>query len=548
MSVTDLTSTTWKIYREPVCSIGEFNLGDTYNHTFNINFISNNNNYTSFRLYRHWYEEEYSDDIYDDETGEVINTDTYTEERDEHYIYYNTVRVHEQTEATDDWSDDAHDEEIDDYISPYQTIEITGGTDASNSDLETWLLANAELVTPEPEPEPEPEGITDLTGYTWVGNSSLSNIAPSGTDITSKDGMAENYAINFTCNNVSYTYFNVLDRDYSPYGYFYSNEALNSDDGTTVVYTESWISDNFKTIQIIGGTDATNSNLIAWLQNNGTLTQSAPVTPPLRMYYGNKAIEKIVIRQNDTNLEVASTSCDVPVSFADASWSQIKQICKSGKAKSNWNIGDIKTITDTNGDTYHVEIINIEPAPYGRYKYVSDNSPVTVVFQFVELYKTKYRINSSKVAYKTTEINTTTLPNILSTFTELNSVLEPIVIDCIENTSSSSSNVEGVECKLFLPAQQEIAPLDYSPGYKNYIYEANSTYANSYWGPFNKYNGAGGSEILKKKIYNSDNYGEYWLRTPVYAHTAYQSIGEAGGTVGARNPSTSEYLSICFAL
>lgn len=136
--------------------------------------------------------------------------------------------------------------------------------------------------------------IGDLTGYTWVGNSSLSNIAPSGTDITSKDGMAENYAINFTCNNVSYTYFNVLDRDYSPYGYFYSNEALNSDDGTTVVYTESWISDNFKTIQIIGGTDATNSNLIAWLENNGTLT--APVVQSTgKIVVGTKQVKKVYI-------------------------------------------------------------------------------------------------------------------------------------------------------------------------------------------------------------------------------------------------------------
>ena len=277
----NLTNTTWKLDRELNCSIGQFELGDEYSHTFNINFTSNGNTYNSLRLYRHWYEEEMSEDAYDDETGDVIDTNTWTEEYEDNEIYYGNSSYYN---GADDWDGDDADGNGG-YESPYQTIIITGGTDTTNSDLITWLENNATQQS---------QVITDLTGYTWVGNSSLSNIAPSGTDITSKDGMAENYAINFTCNNVSYTYFNILDRDYSPYGYFYSNEALNSDDGTTVVYTESWISDNFKTIQIIGGTDATNSNLIAWLQNNGTL--SAPVVQPIgKIFVGTKQVKKIYI-------------------------------------------------------------------------------------------------------------------------------------------------------------------------------------------------------------------------------------------------------------
>lgn len=192
----------------------------------------------------------------------------------------------------------------------YKTIYITGGVSVNANALLDWFNANGTQVANPTPPSPS-QVITDLTGYTWVGNSSLSNIAPSGTDITSKDGMAENYAINFTCNNVSYTYFNVLDRDYSPYGYFYSNEALNSDDGTTVVYTESWISDNFKTIQIIGGTDATNSNLIAWLQNNGTLTQSAP-SSNVEMWFGDRKVESISFVQNGTLKEVIGINYDAP--------------------------------------------------------------------------------------------------------------------------------------------------------------------------------------------------------------------------------------------
>ena len=156
----NLTNTTWKLDRELNCSIGQFELGDEYSHTFNINFTSNGNTYNSLRLYRHWYEEEMSEDEYDDETGDVIDTNTWTEEHEDNEIYYGNSSYYN---GADDWDGDDADGNGG-YESPYQTITITGGTDTTNSDLITWLENNATQQS---------QVITDLTGYTWVGNSSL---------------------------------------------------------------------------------------------------------------------------------------------------------------------------------------------------------------------------------------------------------------------------------------------------------------------------------------------------------------------------------------
>lgn len=396
--------------------------------------------------------------------------------------------------------------------------------------------------------------ITDLTGYTWVGNSSLSNIAPSGTDITSKDGMSENYAINFTCNNVSYTYFNVLDRDYSPYGYFYSNEALNGDNGTTLVYTESWISDSFKTIQIIGGTDATNSNLIAWLQNNGTLTQSAP-SSNFEMWFGDKKIESIAFVQNGTTKEVVDTSLDLPKPLQECSWTEIKQICKDGNAKKYWQVGDTKTITCTDGYTYTIRIVDMQE---GRYAYVSDNSPTHCVFELQQTYSTTQYLASSGASevglYKNTPMHTTYLPNILKTFNDIKNVLENVYITCL--TSINDDTFESVSAKVFLPSAVEY--MDYTLSTSSYNARMNmeriSPYDNTLFDVFDYYKT---HSAEKKKITDGTIANTYWTR--LYQVSGYWNviatpIDQSGTTISNQypalrngNPSKS-WVIFCFAL
>lgn len=91
--------------------------------------------------------------------------------------------------------------------------------------------------------------ITDLTGTTWVGNNSLSI-----------DFGVNTYNINFTSNNVNYTSITL------------NGVQVNIRYNSTTVYDDfnNWTNNEYKTIQITGGTDATNSNLISWLQANAT--------------------------------------------------------------------------------------------------------------------------------------------------------------------------------------------------------------------------------------------------------------------------------------
>lgn len=113
------------------------------------------------------------------------------------------------------------------------------------------------------------ETITDLTGYTWVGNDyvDLSNF-----------GKAANspYYINFNdANNISYTnihfeYFGPMEDECK---LFYSSSDVGYGSGINEIW---FYSSALKTIQFTGGTDATNSTLIAWLEANGTLTAPQP--------------------------------------------------------------------------------------------------------------------------------------------------------------------------------------------------------------------------------------------------------------------------------
>lgn len=105
--------------------------------------------------------------------------------------------------------------------------------------------------------------VTNLTGYTWVGND-----WPWTTNFVSKN-------INFTSNGNNYTNFRTtdvyipdLDERVPAIEYDY-NEVYNSNDG--------WDNSSLKTIDIKGGADAGDLNFITLLEGLGTLTPT-PVT------------------------------------------------------------------------------------------------------------------------------------------------------------------------------------------------------------------------------------------------------------------------------
>ena len=100
--------------------------------------------------------------------------------------------------------------------------------------------------------------ITDLTGTKWVGNDII--IVPFGVST---------YNINFTSNNADFSSI-TMNGMQDPLIQYNSTSPIPAN-----AYNDGWTNEAYKTIQITGGTDATNSTLIQWLQDNGTLT--API-------------------------------------------------------------------------------------------------------------------------------------------------------------------------------------------------------------------------------------------------------------------------------
>lgn len=127
------------------------------------------------------------------------------------------------------------------------------------NDLNDYANSNVEYYNPNATGG-TPSTITDLTGYSWVGNETLS-LTAFGFNI---DFISNNTNYDFlVCSPNQYTGNNILTYVYNPNNIY------------RIVYGVSWGNEAYKTIQITGGTDATNQTLITWLQNNGTLT--APV-------------------------------------------------------------------------------------------------------------------------------------------------------------------------------------------------------------------------------------------------------------------------------
>ena len=167
----------------------------------------------------------------------------------------------------------------------YNTItqEYASGTTISPASIATeYLPTDYEVDTTEPTSDfvinedttlsvyykAQSGEITDLTGYTWIPNNTLS-VLPTNFkyiffDITRSDGVIETVDYGGIVQGSSPICFaiQVLVRAIGLDTYFYKiGDGIRKLD----YYLTS--------ISFTGGTDATNTELIAWLQENGTLTK-----------------------------------------------------------------------------------------------------------------------------------------------------------------------------------------------------------------------------------------------------------------------------------
>ena len=111
--------------------------------------------------------------------------------------------------------------------------------------------------------------ITNLTNTTWYFNE----------DLTNTTANAE-YDITFNSNNTTYEQLITVSDTYIVY---------NPD---TVYYGgQKWFNENFRTIEITGGTDITSQQLISWLYDNATLYSSPQwVDIELQTYIGSSRL------------------------------------------------------------------------------------------------------------------------------------------------------------------------------------------------------------------------------------------------------------------
>lgn len=150
--------------------------------------------------------------------------------------------------------------------------------------------------------------VTNLTGYEWYGNNTVSvSSTIDATNIEFYDAWGMNYT-GLRVEEALITYYI----------------------GTTEVevYNDGWNDPDAQEITFTGGDDVTNTNLIAWLEANGTLT--APVqTPPVVIKYKGSAIASMDASGTKTlntsgkycedDIEVVYVSSDTPTPTQDKS-------------------------------------------------------------------------------------------------------------------------------------------------------------------------------------------------------------------------------------
>lgn len=97
---------------------------------------------------------------------------------------------------------------------------------------------------------------TDLTGFTWVANSTLKGIENIGGNITFTSNSTEYTSLSYNATNKTLSY-------------------IDSSGTATVVYNSgTWTATAYKTIKISGGTDISSDDLYSWLATNGSLSKS----------------------------------------------------------------------------------------------------------------------------------------------------------------------------------------------------------------------------------------------------------------------------------
>ena len=325
------------------------------------------------------------------------------------------------------------------------------------------------------------EVLSDLTGTKWVFNDNLT--IRSETE----------YAINFNANN---HLFVLLVKGYgNDYG-----DGLTYGDGTEYISvyhkeysTYLWLTE-YKTIEITGGSDVTNSDLIAWLQSNAsqiieptnpTLTLSGDLSSYLTVKVNNVTVSsgyelshgdkvelflddnypdyEILINGKeitDSEITVVNEGISIEVNeyspydavLGNNDWATIQMASKNHNFPSSWQVGDTKLFI-YNGAYYVARLTDRT----GKYRRVSDNSIAYLKFEATELLPDSeiYSSTGNNKPLQSTllvSMNSGSIYNNIDS--TLKSVVEAVKVEVSEGYNSSTLvNFEG---KFFLQREHDL--------------------------------------------------------------------------------------------
>lgn len=155
--------------------------------------------------------------------------------------------------------------------------------------------------------------ITDLTNTTWKFNDSLdfsgSNVGGQTFTISFSSANANNSAI-VTYLRIGFgSWVSSLQR----YIYYYPSTTTNFHNSAFL--RDKWQNEGYKIITFTGGTDATNADLISWLQSNATqVTLVNSTTLETTLHTAGKYCDKnILVKSSDSNLVAENIKRDVSV-------------------------------------------------------------------------------------------------------------------------------------------------------------------------------------------------------------------------------------------
>lgn len=229
--------------------------------------------------------------------------------------------------------------------------------------------------------------------------------------------------------------------------------------GSKIMNVVSGFVDTNTTFSIVDTEGDTYIALPAFIPSNrGVTINAAPPVGGMNVTRvdGTTVTTPHTIASLDSDIAVQSKSIDTIITqdtFENSSWEIISKANYLDIADQYWNIGDTKSITLTNNDTYKVRIANIAG---DLYEY-SDRSDTTgFVVEFENCYNTKYSYTNDK-AWQTSPMRLTVLPSIYELFpSDLKQVIPSVRVAAINDYRPSTAEVKYTDDSLFLLSIFEI--------------------------------------------------------------------------------------------